>query len=60
MLWDVMGGVARRSWARNEHSLETVRKYNEDYARESHITEPCLADEAVIATAVAKYFPEAR
>lgn len=23
MLWDVMGGVARRSWARNEHAMET-------------------------------------
>ena len=22
LLWDVMGGVARRSWARNEHSIE--------------------------------------
>ena len=23
MLWDVMGGVARRAWARNRHALET-------------------------------------
>ena len=23
MLWDVMGGVARRSWARNPHAMET-------------------------------------
>ena len=22
LLWDVMGGVARRNWARNEHSME--------------------------------------
>ncbi|TYZ24875.1 urocanate hydratase [Selenomonas ruminis] len=60
MLWDVMGGVARRSWARNEHSLETVRKYNEDYADESHITEPCLADGAAVAAAVEKYFSKVR
>ena len=51
-----MGGVARRSWARNAHSIETVRKYNADYAGESHITEPCLADEMAVHAAVAKYF----
>ena len=28
MPWDVMVGVARRSWAQNEHALETCRKYN--------------------------------
>ena len=56
LLWDVMGGVARRSWARNAHSIETVRKYNADYAGESHITEPCLADETSVHAAVAKYF----
>lgn len=24
MLWDVMGGVARRSWARNENAMSTI------------------------------------
>ena len=56
LLWDVMGGVARRSWARNEHSIETVKKYNKEYADESHITEPCLADDNLIKKAVAGYF----
>ena len=56
LLWDVMGGVARRSWSRCPHSMETVHKYNEAYGEESHITEPCLADEALVASAVAKYF----
>lgn len=28
MLWDVMGGVARRSWARNEHAMETSEAFN--------------------------------
>jgi urocanate hydratase len=51
-----MSGVARRSWARNEHSMETVRQYNEDYAAESHITEPCLADDALVGSAVDAYF----
>ncbi|MDD6120370.1 MAG: urocanate hydratase [Selenomonadaceae bacterium] len=56
LLWDVMSGVARRSWARNEHSMETVKQYNEDYAAESHITEPCLADDALVGSAVDAYF----
>ena len=56
LLWDVMGGGARRSWSRCPHSMETVHKYNEAYGEESHITEPCLADEALVASAVAKYF----
>ena len=56
LLWDVMSGVARRSWARNEHSMETVHQYNEDYAAESHITEPCLADDALVGSAVDAYF----
>ncbi|MCR5757464.1 MAG: urocanate hydratase [Selenomonas sp.] len=60
LLWDVMGGVARRSWARNIHSLETVRKYNQDFAGESHITEPCLADEQMVAQAVATHFQSMR
>ena len=25
--WDVMGGVARRGWAGNEHALETAARY---------------------------------
>ncbi|RGS71425.1 urocanate hydratase [Mitsuokella sp. AF21-1AC] len=56
LLWDVMGGVARRSWARNAHSIETVKKFNEDYADSAHITEPCLADEALVKKAVAGCF----
>lgn len=42
MMWDVMGGVARRNWARNEHSVETSVKYNEKWAGKAHITIPYL------------------
>lgn len=48
MLWDVMGGVARRSWARNEHALETCREFNIRNADEYHITLPYVADDALI------------
>ncbi|MEG1866239.1 MAG: urocanate hydratase [Bacteroides sp.] len=48
MLWDVMGGVARRSWARNEHAIETSEAFNRSHAAEYHITLPHLADEQLI------------
>jgi urocanate hydratase len=40
MLWDVMGGVARRSWARNEHAMEVCREFNEKYGDDYFITMP--------------------
>lgn len=46
MLWDVMGGVARRAWARNEHAMETSQQYNEVMEGIDHITLPFVADEA--------------
>ena len=48
MLWDVMGGVARRSWARNEHAMETSEEFNRTYADGYHITMPYVADEELI------------
>jgi urocanate hydratase len=48
MLWDVMGGVARRSWARNENSMETCVEFNETCKGEAHITIPYLTDETMI------------
>lgn len=45
MLWDVMGGVARRSWARNENAMATVREWNETQGVNGFfITEPNIAD----------------
>ena len=41
--WDVMGGVARRSWARNENSIETSIKYNVERKGQDHITLPFIA-----------------
>ncbi|MGY3779617.1 urocanate hydratase [Isobaculum melis] len=54
--WDVMGGVARRNWARNEHSIETSIEYNELRKDTDHITIPYLADDAKIAAAVNRIF----
>lgn len=48
MLWDVMGGVARRSWARNPNAMETTQAFNRSYADRYHITEPYVADEELL------------
>ena len=54
--WDVMSGVARRSWARNDHSIETVLEFNEANKGTDHITIPYLANEDSVKNAVAKIF----
>ena len=48
MMWDVMGGVARRSWARNEHAMSTATAYNKRYEGDGHITIPYLVDDELV------------
>eukprot|EP01001_Neometanema_parovale_P013402 NODE_9782_length_626_cov_70.884692_g9514_i0.p1 GENE.NODE_9782_length_626_cov_70.884692_g9514_i0~~NODE_9782_length_626_cov_70.884692_g9514_i0.p1 ORF type:complete len:123 (+),score=26.49 NODE_9782_length_626_cov_70.884692_g9514_i0:105-473(+) len=48
ILWDVMGGVARRSWARNPHSIETCEEYNKQRAGNDMITMPTVADDTMV------------
>ena len=53
MLWDVMGGVARRSWARNPNAMSTAEEFNASHADSGyHITLPELADDALISNVV--------
>jgi urocanate hydratase len=54
ILWDVIGGVSRRSWARNEHSIETIIEFNKNYAGKSHVTLPYIPQEALIDKLVGK------
>ncbi|NLY73462.1 MAG: urocanate hydratase [Tissierellia bacterium] len=48
MPWDVMGGVARRAWARNDNSIETAMDYNHTNKETDHITIPYVAEEELI------------
>ena len=49
MLWDVMGGVARRSWARNKNAMDTVREWNDTQSDNGFmITEPFLVDDTLL------------
>ncbi len=48
MLWDVMGGVARRSWARNVNAIDTVIEYNKTCSETDHLTLPYLVDDELL------------
>jgi urocanate hydratase len=46
--WDVMGGVARRAWARNANAFATVAAWNRANAARGHATVPRIADDALL------------
>ncbi|MEZ4628178.1 MAG: hypothetical protein R2912_08900 [Eubacteriales bacterium] len=46
--WDVVGGVARRSWAGNDGAMITAARYNEREQGTAHITLPYLASDALL------------
>ncbi len=48
MLWDVMGGVARRAWARNPNAMTTVDKFNKKHSEDYSITMPYLVDDELM------------
>ncbi len=58
MMWDVLGGVARRAWARNPNAMETSREVNRTYPDAYHITLPYTVDEESAARAVEALFEE--
>lgn len=54
LLWDVMCGVARRSWARNQNSIETGVEFNKNYESLGHITLPYIPKQELIDEVVDK------
>jgi len=56
MMWDVMGGVARRAWANNSHAVETSELFNTN--AEGKITLPSGADDTKIQSLVKKKYQE--
>ena len=58
MPWDVMGGVARRAWARNENSIQTGIEYNRENQETDQITLPYVAENDLVQDLVAKRFKE--
>jgi len=58
--WDVLGGVARRSWARNKHAVETAIKHNKENKVGDQITIPYLVNEDLIKKVISqKYLKKA-
>lgn len=56
MMWDVMGGVARRAWARNGHAIEVCEEFNRKQAEAARITIPYIPEEDLIRKTVAEAF----
>lgn len=52
--WDVLVGVARRSWARNDGAMEVARSVNEKSKENYHITLPYIPDDTLVANTVAE------
>ena len=48
MMWDVMGGVASRSWARNENAIKVATEYNVKHKDTAQITLPYIPSEELI------------
>jgi len=46
--WDVIGGVARRAWARNENAIQTAAEWNQKMAGEGQITLPYIPREGLV------------
>jgi urocanate hydratase len=46
--WDVIGGIARRSWARNPNAFETATKWNEENRERGYLTMPFIADDEML------------
>jgi len=58
MPWDVMGGVARRAWARNENSITTSIEYNQNNEGTDHITIPYVPKEELVKNLVEEAFTQ--
>ncbi len=58
MSWDVMGGVARRNWARNPNAMSVAAQYNRENSVGDQITIPFIADEMAVTREVRKVFGE--
>jgi urocanate hydratase len=54
--WDVLGGVARRNWARNPNAMQTAMIHNQNNSNGDQITIPYLTDENMLKQAILKMF----
>ncbi len=57
--WDVMGGVARRAWARNDHAVETAIEWNERLGNKGQISLPFIPKKGLVEKLVEKTLHDA-
>ena len=55
MEWDVVGGIARRSWARNLNAFETAYNWNIENEGRGHITLPFMTEDKLLDDIIDKY-----
>lgn len=53
--WDVMGGIARRSWARNPNAFETAYNWNIENEERGHLTLPFIAEDKLLDNIIDNY-----
>ena len=53
--WDVMGGIARRSWARNPNAFKTAYYWNMKNKERGHITLPYIAEDKFLENILENY-----
>jgi len=53
--WDVMSGIARRSWARNPHAMETAFAWNLENRDRGQITLPYISNDTLLDNILEKY-----
>ncbi len=56
LTWDVMGGIARRSWAGNPNAISVATSYNRENPYGDQITIPYPADDDLVSSAVDALF----
>ncbi len=52
--WDVMGGVTRRSWGRNQPAIDTALCWNKDHRDEGQLTLPFIPRDGLVEDLVEK------
>ena len=55
MMWDVMCGVARRNWARNENAIGASMAYNKNSSGAGHISLPFIAADRLVDDTVERF-----
>lgn len=54
--WDVIGGIARRSWARNKNAMDIAASWNREHQEDGQLTLPFIVEEGLVESVVDEMF----